>query len=1289
MVNIADQLSASGSSVSDSDLVTALLSGLGPEFNSFVVAVTTRSDSLSSSDLLGYILAHEALLASQHTKLVQDSSQDPTALNVVKRKTRFNYPSSQHLRRPPYPSPHPPLLPRPTYPSSTSNFHAAKGNSFISGQGRGYHPQYPSLHPSILKPTCQICFKRGHSARECYFRFDHAYSNTPSTHQQAQALLAAPSASASAGWYLDSGATHHVTADINNLSSFLPYNGTDQLQVGNGMTLSICNLGSGLLQTATRPLFLNHVLHVPAIRKNLISLSKLILDNDILIEFQFSTCIIKDRLTKIPILHATLTNGLYLVTTAPQVFVGERVSADIWHARLGHPSFPTTRLVLNSNNLPISSSTLSHCNDCNKAKAHVLPFHSSSSIASSPLEVIHSDLWGPSPVVSTTGFKYYVHFIDEYSHFSWIYFLHSKDELVKVFSLFKEQVENFLDKKIKILQSDGGTEYKPLTRLFPQIIHQTSCPYTPQQNGLAERKHRHIVELSLAIMSHASIPLHFWDHIFQSVVFLINRLPPSHSSATSSPYHLLYNSNPDYTFLRVLGCLCYPLLRPYNSHKLQFRSLPCIFLGYSTTQKGYKCYHIATNKIYMTRNVRFVEHIFPFSSVFSSTGDSISAQHPQTATHLGLQSVSSSPLAAPSRPTSSACTMSSPAIHSGLHSTNYGPSHTTPSSPAVLAQSVPHSTHETAPTSQTSTQPISPTQSGLSPSTVSTTPINIPSHSMVTRHQDNTRKIKSFPDHVTYLTTKHPLPPIPDDYIEPTTFHQANKIPQWRAAMAQELNALLLNKIWVLVPPSADYNIIGCKWIYKLKRNSDGSIDRFKARLVAKGYNQAEGIDYEDTFSPVVKPTIIRIVLSLAVSHKWPIRQLDVNNAFLHGDLHEEVYMSQPLGFIDSTYPSHVCRLTKALYGLKQAPRAWFHKLASSLLALGFIASTSDPSLFLCHTSTSLTIVLIYVDDILLTGSDSSFILQLISSLSTSFSLKDLGSLHYFLGVQVKSNNTDLHLSQPKYIRDILLRAKMDGAKPCSTPCISGKPLSKFQGTPMPDPQLYRSIVGALQYATIIRPDISYAVNKASQFMHAPTSDHWDAVKRILRYLKGTIDHGLQLHSHSSLDLHVYSDADWAGCPDDRRSTSGYCIFLGANLISWSSKKQHTVSRSSTEAEYRSMAMACSELTWIQQLLHELHHTATSPPILWCDNLGATFLAANLVFHARTKHIEIDYHFVRERVASKSLLVRFIYSNDQLADLLTKGLPAARLSFLRSKLTILPGFACGGVLEDKVTTVVS
>lgn len=421
----------------------------------------------------------------------------------------------------------------------------------------------------------------------------------------------------------------------------------------------------------------------------------------------------------------------------------------------------------------------------------------------------------------------------------------------------------------------------------------------------------------------------------------------------------------------------------------------------------------------------------------------------------------------------------------------------------------------------------------------------------------------------------------------------------------------------------------------------------------------------------MVKPTTIRLVLSLAITHGWPINQLDVNNAFLHGDLEESVYMAQPPGFSDPLHPSHVCCLKKALYGLKQAPRAWFHKLASALASLGFKASQSDPSLFISTYSSSITIVLVYVDDIIITSSVSHHVTSLITSLASQFSLKDLGPLHFFLGIQVTPTSFGIHLSQPSYIHSLLLRTKMDGAKPCASPMSPSDSLSKNCGVPMTDPHLYRSTVGALQYATLSRPDISFAVNRASQFMQSPTEDHWNVVKRILRYLKGTIHLGITIDKRSPLQLHAYTDSDWAGCPDDRRSTSGFCVFLGQNILSWSSKKQSTVSRSSTEAEYRSLASACTELMWIRHLLHELRVPLISPPVLWCDNLGATFLASNPVFHARTKHIEIDFHFVREKVLSKELLVRFICSKDQLADIFTKALPAPRLELLRTKLHIL------------------
>jgi Reverse transcriptase (RNA-dependent DNA polymerase) len=317
------------------------------------------------------------------------------------------------------------------------------------------------------------------------------------------------------------------------------------------------------------------------------------------------------------------------------------------------------------------------------------------------------------------------------------------------------------------------------------------------------------------------------------------------------------------------------------------------------------------------------------------------------------------------------------------------------------------------------------------------------------------------------------------------------------------------------------------------------------------------------------------------------------------------------------------------------------------------------------------------VDDIIVTGTSLHIIHTLIRSLQQNFALKDLGPLHFFLGVEVKSTKDGLHLSQSKYIKDVLTRAKMHNSNPYPSPMVPTSSLSRFDGDPFDDPHLYRSIVGALQYATLTRPDIAFAVNKVSQFMHSPTTIHWAAVKRILRYLKGSISHGILLQPAPNFSLNAYSDADWAGSLDDRKSTSGFCIYLGPNIISWGSKKQPTVARSSTESEYKALAITSSELIWLQYLLAELKVSISSPPVLWCDNIGATFLASNPMFHARTKHVEIDYHFVRERVANKTLQIRFLTSKDQIADIFTKPLASPRFIFLTSKLTVCAS-ACGG-----------
>jgi hypothetical protein len=490
-------------------------------------------------------------------------------------------------------------------------------------------------------------------------------------------------------------------------------------------------------------------------------------------------------------------------------------------------------------------------------------------------------------------------------------------------------------------------------------------------------------------------------------------------------------------------------------------------------------------------------------------------------------------------------------------------------------------------------------------------------------------------------------------------------------AMQQEYDALQSNHTWTLCPRPLHHNVIRNKWVFKVKRKADGSVERFKARLVAKGFDQRSGVDYTETFSPVIKPSTIRVILALAVNFDWIIKQLDVSNAFLQGHLTEEVYMEQPTGFIDKAHPTMVCKLHKSIYGLKQAPRAWFNRLSTFLLELGFKGSLVDTSLFIYLQGSIQIYMLVYVDDILITGTHPQVIQSIIAQLQQEFSLKDLGPLSFFLGIQVTRDASGIHVCQTKYISELLHKTHMADSKPSKTPCTSGSKLSRHDGETLTDPTTYRQVVGALQYCTLTRPEIAYSVNQLCQHMHAPSSTHCIAAKRVLRYLNGTIDHGLH-YTKSNLQLNAFCDSDWAGCPDDRRSTTGFAVFLGDCLIAWSAKKQAVVSRSSTEAEYRSLSITTAELFWIRMLLKEIRVYLAVPPVLWCDNIGALALASNPVFHARTKHIEVDYHFVREKVLNRDVLIKFISTYDQVADLFTKGLPSAQFLALKSKLLVVP-----------------
>ncbi|RVW71183.1 Retrovirus-related Pol polyprotein from transposon RE1 [Vitis vinifera] len=416
----------------------------------------------------------------------------------------------------------------------------------------------------------------------------------------------------------------------------------------------------------------------------------------------------------------------------------------------------------------------------------------------------------------------------------------------------------------------------------------------------------------------------------------------------------------------------------------------------------------------------------------------------------------------------------------------------------------------------------------------------------------------------------------------------------WRQTMVDEMAALHSNVTWDLVVLPSGKSTVGCRWVYAVKVGPDGQVDRLKARLVAKGYTQVYGSDYGDTFSPVAKIASVRLLLSMGES-------------------------------------GLVCRLRRSLYGLKQSPRACFSRFSSVVQEFGMLRSTEDHSVFYHHNSLGQCIYLVvYMDDIVITGSDQDGIQKLKQHLFTHFQTKDLGKLKYFLGIEIAQSSSGVVLSQRKYVLDILEETGMLDCKPVDTPMDPNVKLVPGQGEPLEDPGRYRRL--------------------------SPCDSHWDAVIRILRYIKSTPGQGVLYENKGHTQVVGYTDADWAGSPTDRRSTSGYCVFIGGNLISWKSKKQDVVARSSAEAEYRAMALATCELIWLRHLLRELRFGKDEQMKLICDNQTALHIAYNPVFHERTKHIEVDCHFIREKIASGCVATSFVNSNDQLADIFTKSL---------------------------------
>lgn len=727
------------------------------------------------------------------------------------------------------------------------------------------------------------------------------------------------------------------------------------------------------------------------------------------------------------------------------------------------------------------------------------------------------------------------------------------------------------------------------------------------------------------------MPIQLWGECVSTAAYLINRTP-SPNLNNCSPYELLYDQAPAYEMMKVFGCLCYAATTPPQRTKFSPRASRCVFLGYPFGCKGYKLFDL-DNKVFITsRDVTFREDVFPFATQ-SYVPPSI---FPETVLPQPMPS-----MIFPIEP-------------------HFTPTNT--NQPAESAEPVP-TPAETLPPPQpnhgnlTQTLPRRSTRVPRPPSHLQDYICNV--SYPIQHHLTYDKLSPSYRDYVLNVSSIY----------EPEFYHQAVKFPEWRQAMSEEIAALEANHTWTLQTLPPGKKTIGCRWLYKVKYKADGTLDRYKAGLVAKGYTQQAGIDFLDTFSPVAKLTTVRVLLSIAAQKHWNMLQLDINNAFLNGELNEEVYMDLPLG-----YPTEdkqlVCKLTKSLYGLRQASRQWFQKFSTTLIANGFQKCPADHSLFTKGSGLTLVALLVYVDDIVIAGPDAELVAHTQRMLAANFKLKVIGDLKYFLGLEIAKSPKGIHLCQRKYTLQLVSDTGFTSAKPQPLLMDPGIHLNDHDGEPLEDPSCYRRFIGRLMYLTVSRPDITYAVNRLSQFMSKPRTPHLQAMHHLLQYLKASLGQGILFPATSSTKISAYVDADWGSCQVTRRSTTGYCVFMGSSLISWRSKKQATVARSSAEAEYHALAAVTSELLWLKQLLRAFD-IPLQTSMVFSDSKSAIQLAHNPTCHERSKHVDIDCHFIREHVQTGFLNLIHVKSQDQLADPLTKALPKPLFQALTSKLGIL------------------
>jgi hypothetical protein len=838
-----------------------------------------------------------------------------------------------------------------------------------------------------------------------------------------------------------------------------------------------------------------------------------------------------------------------------------------------------------------------------------------------------------------------------------LYLMRHKSDVFACFKEWRGFAEALSGETVRTLRCDGGGEYgvaEYQTSVFNafrrehSIALQHSAAGSPQSNGVAERANRTIMEASRAMLTAAGRPKSFWAFAVQTAAYVRNR-SPSKVLNRVTPFQAYFGSKPDLSILRVFGSDAFALVTKHRD-KLDAKTVPLIFVGYSDEVKGgLRLFNPVTKKVVVRRATE------------------VWCEEPTDGSMLVPPVEPSQPSQLPNRPRSDSFD------EDAWEEKKMGPP---VSQPTEGAPSQPIPSSGRIGTRSNPSPPVvahGPLPSALKQLTDHMTPSGTGKDIPAAVHQALMAFVEEASDDERHCLSVM-LEELSSNLVEPSTFEEAISGPDkefWWIAMGEEIESQTEAETWILVELPDGRIAIGCRWVYKLKRNADGTVTRYKARLVAKGYLQKEGIDFTETFAPVARMSDLRALLAIVAAEDLELHQMDVKTAFLNGDLTEDIYMQQPPGFISPNKRHLVCKLKKSLYGLRQAGRSWFKKIDSALIAMGFVPLSADNCIYVQRSSEDTVYILLYVDDLLLACRLLRRLTSIKEKLSSLFSMKDMGEAQWILGLQITRDrpNRTLKICQSQYIDAIVKRFRMEDSVAQSTPCDVGMDLRKptTPATPAEVEEMrnvpYSAAVGAIMYAMLgTRPDIAYAVSVLSQFMHDPRPTHWKAVKRVLRYLKGTRHYSLTYGVGHPPHFYGFTDSNWAGDKGDRRSTCGYVFFLHGGAINWRSRKQKSVALSSVEAEYVAASEAARDAAHWRSFLSDIGTSLLLPgPVtIHCDSQGAIALSKNPEHHDRSKHIDIIFHWIRQQQAEGLIRLEYRNTNAMVADVLTKPLTKDR-----------------------------